>query len=78
MDIPKKKKICGNCEYAGRRFKLDEKTHYYCEHPKWDEIYKKDPIAFSKWDAIFEWWQTCDDFKPKNKTKKWKTDLVNT
>lgn len=61
MEKPKK---CYNCDHSGNQFKIGNKTHLHCQHPRYTE---EDFLngKFSAWDTLREFWQTCEDFEPK-------------
>jgi hypothetical protein len=62
------KKICHNCKHRGEYFKVFDNNHHHCEHPKWKE---EDFISgkTSPWDTLQEWWDKCEDFELKPKTR---------
>ena len=64
-EIPKSKQKCYNCKHAERQFKINNKTHLHCGHPKWEDKYKQAPEDFSAWDTLREWWDSCSDFEAK-------------
>jgi len=60
---PKKPK-CFNCKFGGQQFKIANKTHLHCEHPK----YKKEDFESGKlsaWDTLQEFGWTCEDHEFK-------------
>jgi len=61
----KDKQKCYNCRWAGQQFKVFKTTHLHCKHPRFDNEIKNSP-TFSAWDTLREFWNTCDDYDPKN------------
>ncbi len=59
------KKICVNCQYSGDQFKIAGKTHLHCQSPNMEKEAEKDD--FSPWESLREFYNTCDDFKQKEK-----------
>lgn len=61
-----KNKKCYNCKHRGNQFKIMDKTHLHCEHPRYTQ---KDFESgkISAWDTLREFWQTCNDHELKIK-----------
>lgn len=64
MGKPKQKK-CYNCKHCGQQFKLGDKTHLHCEHPKYTQE-DFDNGKFCAWDTLMEFWNTCNDHELKD------------
>ena len=57
---------CYNCKHASKGFKIGNKTHHTCQHPKYrEEDFKSGKI--SPWDTLVEFWETCKDHEPKER-----------
>jgi len=61
-DKPKKPK-CYNCKFASPAFKIANKTHHQCSHPKHDEAFERGEL--SPWDTLQEFWNTCESHEFK-------------
>jgi hypothetical protein len=59
------KKQCHNCKYASRAFKIGDKTHHQCNHPK------NIDCNLSIWDTLQERYNTCDfhEFRQTTESK---------
>lgn len=62
-----KKLKCHNCKHASKGFKIGNKTHHQCLHPKWDKEMRNYNI--SPWETLQEFWNTCDDHELKEPVK---------
>lgn len=62
--MEKKNKKCYNCKHGGKQFKVADKTHLHCEHPKYTrEDFESGKI--SPWDTLCEFWDVCKDYELK-------------
>lgn len=56
---------CYNCKFASTSFKIANKTHHQCNHPKHKEGFENGTL--SPWDTLQEFYNTCESHKFKIK-----------
>lgn len=56
-----KKPKCYNCFFASKAFKIANKTHHQCNHPKNEKGFYEGVL--SAWDTLQEFYNTCSDHK---------------
>ncbi len=61
--MPSRKPKCYNCKHASTGFKIANKTHYQCQHPKHEEGFKSGEL--SPWDTLQEFYNTCESHEFK-------------
>jgi hypothetical protein len=54
---------CYNCKHASASFKIADKTHYQCCHPKHAPGFESGEL--SPFDTLQEWYNTCEDHELK-------------
>jgi hypothetical protein len=54
---PNRKPKCYNCKFASSAFKIGNKTHHQCNHPKHKEGFENGTL--SPWDTLQEFYNTC-------------------
>jgi hypothetical protein len=59
MITKNKKPKCYNCKFASSGFKIVDKTHHQCLHPKHKAGFESGEL--SPWDTLQEFYNTCDD-----------------
>jgi len=67
VDKPvEKKPKCHNCKHASSSFKIGNKTHHQCNHPKHEEGFNNGTL--SPWDTLQEFYNTCESHEYKTLT----------
>jgi len=63
-----KKAKCYNCKHASGAFKIANKTHHQCNHPKHKEGFENGTV--SPWDTLQEFYNSCNTHEFKIITSK--------
>jgi len=58
-----KNRKCYNCKFASPSFKIGNKTHHQCTHPKNKERFENGTL--SPWDTLQEFYNTCESHEFK-------------
>lgn len=56
---------CHNCQYASKSFKIASTTHHCCLNEVNHPLEEMKSGKQSAWDALVEWYYTCDQHKYK-------------